>query len=643
MIEEMWLKATFQWAADHSQFGRQQNKRDNLSHRLSEKQTNSRATRKGDVHKVKQNLIHSLTSDAATSSPVQSGRGVKRVVIVSSAIPAAQSRSNGESSQGLVSTTTDTRQSSQPQSPVVATPVDAKKDQILLRAHLSHPSLPEKQPTLLKLSKAQLESVLKSLSKPSDESNPAVASGEQNQGVATRVVEPEGPATQPVEKSGQNGFLVSPPDVSRARSRKRPLEQDSCGAEECYFDAKRPKKNVESPTADLRRSPQADSEVAAINSSSHAVGKVVNALKSRPSPLRALHLQPEFQPPLEQKSVESGVSGASGPAALGAAEITQTSTPIGATSSVFLNLAVATQTAPAAVSRPNADSTHSQSASPSTFSFGSRGVASLRSDVAPSSAAVQPATYVSASPGAVLSPLVVGPLTPSAVVTTSDYQVTPTSTFVKPTKGIMPSHGARINLVPHLASSGAMQVESGSSAAPVITTLPLTTLSSGRARLITRKLSADRIVALRTQSQVVAMPAVPATAQQPSQIQSLPVASVAQQTQVQSQLISVPMAATSATQTQFFRIAPQAPQLTPTAQGQAASDTVSPSFNNTTPSAPPTTTRSLFQGTPSGSLIRITTHQISPSAFRVVNGQTYTPIGETLAARRLALSVDQTP
>ena len=571
--------------------------------------------RKCEVSKAKQNLLSSLTLDAPQTSPTTGRSAIKRYVIINNSANSSTQSSVAESESSQESTVSEAISLS----PSEATAVQTQGDQILLKAQLSHPSLPDKQPTLLKLSKTQLQSVLKSMSQSPGNSNATVSSSDYKvtPGLTTTQVQTQnGSQVQLLHASKKQvntgsegqGFLVSPPDVSRVRNRKRPLEEESSIAEECYFDAKRPKKDVDSISSESRQSPPVDSEVAAINSS-HLLNKVVNSSKPRPSPLRALHLEPEFQSskqsltsaPVEVCSTQS-VAALSQPQQI----------------TVSHTMAAPTQVPPG-IAKHRPGLLRSKSASPSTFMFGGRGVGSLKSEA--STVQVQPCTYI--SPGGIISP--VNSITHSRitaqVISTDGYQITPTSS-IRPSRNIMPSSGAILNLVPHLQSNAVQEAEGTTQS---VTNIPVSTLTAGGPRILTRKLSADQIMALRAR---------------------------------QNQVVSVPVAATSnmQAQTQFFRVDTQGILRTPTQQQQQqfASQIISPSLNNTTPSTQLTAPTSFFQSTPSGSLIRITTHQISPSdlgqqqgsavsAFRVVNGRTFTPIAETVTARRLTLSAEQTP
>ena len=577
--------------------------------------------RKSDVSKAKQNLFSNLTSGSPQTSPIVDGTAIKRYVIINN--------SENSSSQSSATDAESSQESNVSEaislSPSEATPVQTQGDQILLKAHLSHPNLPDKQPTLLKLSRTQLQSVLKSMpnSPGSSVSSSDYKVTSSSSGLATTQVQNQNGsqmqvlhATKQVNSGSEvQDFLVSPPDVTGIRKRKRVVEEES-SAEECYFDAKRPKKDVEASSTETRRSPPVDSEVAAINSS-HLLNKVANGSKPRPSPLRALHLEPEFQSS-KQSPASTAVQ----------ANSTQPS-PTVSQSSIPLTMAAPTQVPPGMVKhRPGL--VRSKSASPSAFMFGGRGVGSLQSET--SNVQAQPSTYISASPGGIISPLNGCAITPvnsiapgitAQVISTDGYQITPTSS-IRPSRNIVPSSGAILNLVPHLQANSAQEGESTSQR---VTSIPVSTLTNGGTRILTRKLSADQITALR-----------------------------ARQNQPQPQVLSVPITSNIQAQTQFFRIDTQGILQTPTQQQQQqfVSQIISPSLNNTTPSTQLATPRSFFQSTPSGSLIRITTHQVSPtdiaqqqgsavSAFRVVNGQTFTPITETVTARRLTLSAEQTP
>ncbi len=582
-----------------------------------------RPMRTGDAQKVRQNLMNSLTCNVPFQS-AESAAG-KRYIVINHTNTTQSTSSQDQENVAAQSVSL---------SPNDTTPVEAHGDQILLKAHLSHPSLPEKQPTLLKLSKTQLQSVLNSISQSPSANNsiasPVVRSTEY------KVTPPAGSAASlstaqvqnndssqipvlhverkvpPTSTKERENFLVSPPDLSRLKNRKRPLEQDNRSAEQCYFDAKRPKKDAD--LGDPRQT-GVDSEVAAITGhQQQQVVKVVNAAKPRPSPLRALHLEPEFQSPQARQSEPAAPDGqTTATSVLNPEDEDANPATLNQTQSVKVSMAAPTQTA-SAVGRIKPGLMRSKSASPSTFMFGSRGVGSLRSE-ASSIQQPQQCTYITASPSAgLISPLVGCPLTPSsitltptAVVSSAGYQLTPTSSFAKPIQGVVPSKGAIVNLVPHLVSSAQPGDE--------VTGVPVSTLSAGGTRLIARNLSAEQITALRLQQQQ-------------------------RQMQTQQRVLSIPVATTTTPQTQFFRLDTQTILQTPTEQ---QSPIVSPSVNNNNTPSTQVTPRSFFQSTPSGSLIQITTHQISPSAvsaFRVINGQTFTPIAETVAARRLALSDD---
>ena len=577
--------------------------------------------------------MSTLTSDVPQTSPAPGSSTGKRYFIINGA-----GKNDGNSNavdlnlsqESILSETVSL-------SPSDATPVQAEGDQILLKAHLSHPNLPDRQPTLLKLSKTQLQSVLQSMSPSSDGTSAAVSSSDYkvksnpipNGLTTTQVQMQNGSQVQLLHASkmqvqcesyAQKDFLVCPPDVSRVKGRKRPIDYDT-NTEECYFDAKRPRKDVET-NSDTRRSPLDDSEVAAINSSH--LDKITNAARPRPSPLRALHLEPEFQP-----SQHTMVSKESNQDRSPTATVTR--------SSLELSTSRVQQTAAThpSVVRHRPGLMRSKSASPSTFMFGGKGVGSLQSE--PSGVHPQSCTYVNAS-DSMMSPQNGITITPvnnitqpggitTRVLPSGGYQITPTSSIIRPSRNIAPSSGAIVNLVPHLQSGTTQEAES--TTAKVIS-MPVSSANTGSTRILTRKLSADQIMALR-----------------------------ARQNQVQPQVVSIPVGAMSNVhaQTQFLRIDTQGILQTPTQQQQQqlASQIISPSMNNTTPSTQLATPKSFFQSTPSGSLIRITTHQISPpselaqhqgsamSAFRVVSGQTFTPITETVTARRLTLSAEQTP
>ena len=591
-------------------------------------------TQKCDVSKVKQNLLNSLASDVPQTSPAPGSSTVKRYFVINNAGKNDVNRNTADldlSRESILSEAVSL-------SPSDATPVQAEGDQILLKAHLSHPNLSDRQPTLLKLSKTQLQSVLQSMSPGSSGSNVAVSSSDYKvksnpvpNGLLTVPVQmQDGSQVQllhanktkiPSELNIQKDFLVGPPDVSRVKGRKRPVD-DETSTEECYFNAKRPRKDVETKSEETtRRSPLVDSEVAAINSSH--LNKITNAAKARPSPLRALHLEPEFQ-----SSQQTTVSKESNQGKSPTATVTRTSLEQ-STSQVKQNAV----THPSVV-RHRPGLMRSKSASPSTFMFGGKGVGSLQSE--PAGVHPQSCTYVNASEsmmspqnGITITPVnsITQPGITTRVLPSGGYQITPTSSIIRPSRNIAPSSSAIVNLVPHLQSGTTQEAEG--SAAKVIS-MPVSSGSNGGTRILTRKLSADQIMALR-----------------------------ARQNQVQPQMVSIPVGPMPNVhaQTQFLRIDTQGTLQTPTQQQQQqlASQIISPSMNNTTPSTQLATPTSFFQSTPSGSLIRITTHQISPpseltrhqgsaiSAFRVVSGQTFTPITETVTARRLTLSAEQTP
>ena len=577
--------------------------------------------------------MSSLTSDVPQTSPAPGSSTVKRYFVINNA-----GKNDGNSNAVDLDLSQESILSEAVSlSPSDATPVQADGDQILLKAHLSHPNLSDRQPTLLKLSKTQLQSVLQSMSPGSSSNNVAVSSSDYKvksnpvpNGLSTAQVRmQDGRQVQVLhankmqvqsESNVQKDFLVSPPDVSRVKGRKRPVDDDT-STEECYFNAKRPRKDVETNSEETRRSPLVDSEVAAINSSH--LNKITNAAKPRPSPLRALHLEPEFQ-----SSQQTMVSKESNQSRSPTATVTRTS--LEQSTSQLKQNAV---THPSVV-RHRPGLMRSKSASPSTFMFGGKGVGSLQSE--PSGMYPQSCTYVNAS-DSMISPQSGISITPvnsinqpgitTRVLPSSGYQITPTSSIIRPSRNIAPSSSAIVNLVPHLQSGTTQEAES--SATKVIS-MPVSSGSTGGTRILTRKLSADQIMALR-----------------------------ARQNQAQPQVVSIQVGAMSNVhaQTQFLRIDTQGILQTPTQQQQQqlASQIISPSMNNTTPSTQLATPKSFFQSTPSGSLIRITTHQISPpseltqhqgsaiSAFRVVSGQTFTPITETVTARRLTLSAEQTP
>ena len=575
--------------------------------------------------------MSSLTSDAPQTSPAPGSSTGKRYFINGAG------KNDGNSNVVDLDLSQESISSAAAAlSPSDATPVQAEGDQILLKAHLSHPNLPDRQPTLLKLSKTQLQSVLQSMSPSSDGTSAAVGSSDYKvksnpvpNGLSTAQIKMQnGSQVQLLHASkmqvqsesyAQKDFLVCPPDVSRVKGRKRPMDADT-NTEECYFDAKRPRKDVETNLG-TRRSPLDDSEVAAINSSH--LDKITNAAKPRSSPLRALHLEPEFQ-----SSQPTIVSKESNQDRSPTATVTRTSLEH-STSRVQQTAA----THPSVV-RHRPGLMRSKSASPSTFMFGGKGVGSLQSE--PSGVHPQSCTYVNAtdsmmSPqnGITITPVnsITQPGITTRVLPSGGYQITPTSSIIRPSRNIAPSSSAIVNLVPHLQSGATQEAES--TAAKVIS-MPMSFANTGSTRILTRKLSADQITALR-----------------------------ARQNQVQPHVVSIPVGTMSNVhaQTQFLRIDTQGILQTPTQQQQQqlSSQIISPSMNNTTPSTQLATPKSFFQSTPSGSLIRITTHQISPpselaqhqgsamSAFRVVSGQTFTPITETVTARRLTLSAEQTP
>ncbi len=199
-------------------------------------------------------------------------------------------------------------------------------NRILLKAQLPPTNGQEKQPTLLRLSKTQLDSMLKSLknnnnstctaskyvdaaTQSSPELNSNLISLIQKEKYTPKVQESKTIkllSTSKVNPQVQKTSEICSPIELSSRGSKRLLEEELPGASQCYFDAKRPRREEkldQSTPASVIPCTSQDAEVARINNISQPA-----VVSKRLSPLLALHLDAELRltPVIEMPSPDRG-------------------------------------------------------------------------------------------------------------------------------------------------------------------------------------------------------------------------------------------------------------------------------------------------------------------------------------------------